>query len=68
MIEIDEIIHRMKNLKEWKIVTDVPEEFDFRGPVPFDMHIKDGIATVRVWALNLEEAKTRVSNYFNGED
>lgn len=67
MVDIESVIHRMKNLREWQIVTTVPDEFDFRGTVPFDMHIKDGVATVKVWALNVEEATSKVTNYFQGE-
>ncbi len=67
MVDIESVIHRMKNLREWQIVTAVPDEFDFRGTVPFDMHIKDGVATVKVWALTLSEAQQRVRDYFQGE-
>ena len=68
MVDIESVMHRIKNLQEFKIIAPVPEEFDFRGPVPFDMHIKDGIATVKVWALTLAEAQQRVNEYFNSEE
>ncbi len=59
-------IERAKNLKKWKIVLPVPEEFEFRGVVPFDISIRDGIMTCAVWAVTPEEAKVRVYHYING--
>lgn len=59
-------IERAKNLKKWKIVLPVPDDFEFRGTVPFDIAIRDGIMTCVVWALSPEEAKVRVYHFING--
>ena len=44
------------------------DSFNFNGPVPFDMSISAGIAYVRVIAVTLEEAMTKVEKYFEGDD
>jgi hypothetical protein len=65
-MKVEDVVQRMKELKQWQIVTAVPEEFDFYGPVPYDMKISGGVATVTVWAVSLEEARERVNEYFAG--
>ena len=45
---VDALIHRAKNLNEYTITTDVPENFRFNGVIPFDMSIIDGIIYARV--------------------
>ncbi len=67
MTDINNILNRIKNLQQFRIITPVPDEFEFRGPVPYDMSIRDGVATVTVWALTLSEAQQRVRDYFQGE-
>ncbi len=64
--DIDKVITRIKNLKEWEVVVKVPEGFSFQGEVPFDMYINNGVAYVKVLAVTLEEAVDKAKKYFNG--
>ena len=50
------LIHRAKNLQEFVVETDVPEDFRFNGVVPFDIQIKDSIISAKVMALDFDEA------------
>jgi hypothetical protein len=50
------LIHRAKNLQEFVVETDVPEDFRFNGTVPFDIQIKDSIISAKVMALDFDEA------------
>jgi hypothetical protein len=65
-MKVEDVIYRMKNLQRFQIVTKLPDEFEFNGPLPFDIHLRDGVVTARVWAVTLEEAQQRVNDYFNG--
>ena len=42
----------------------VPEDFQFEGPVPFDMSISGNIAWVKVLATPIEEATLKANEYF----
>ena len=64
------VMDRIKALQEFEIKTTLPENFRFKGRVPFDIHIVDNEATIKVLALNLEEAMMRVNSFIfedNGE-
>ena len=61
--EVDKVLLRVKNLKEFKIQTDIPEPFELRGVVPYDMKISEGVGTFTVYAETLEEAKTKIDTY-----
>jgi hypothetical protein len=57
------LIHRAKNLQEFVVETDVPDDFRFNGVIPFDMQIKDSIITAKVIALDFNEAVTQLDNF-----
>ena len=57
------LIYRAKNLQEFVVETDVPEDFRFNGVVPFDMQIKDSIISAKVMALDFNEAVTQLDNF-----
>jgi hypothetical protein len=50
------LIFRAKNLQEFVVETDTPEDFRFNGIVPFDMSITDGVISAKVLAIDFEEA------------
>ena len=64
--EFENIMGRIKNLREFEVEYRVPDSFNFTGVVPFDMSICAGIAHVKVIAVTLEEAVLRVEKYFEG--
>jgi len=62
--EFDAVMDRIKNLEEYEVQITVPEDFQFEGPVPYDMSIAGGIAWVRVIATSIEEATIKANEYF----
>jgi hypothetical protein len=63
-----QVIDRLMNLKEFTIKVRVEDNWMPNGVVPFDIHIKSNIATVKIPALTKEEAKQKVSEYFGSDD
>jgi hypothetical protein len=59
----DHFISRARNLQEFTVTTEVPEDFRFNGVVPFDMSINEGIIYAKVWAIDFEEAATRLDTF-----
>ena len=57
------LISRAKNLQEFVVTTDVPEDFRFNGLVPFDMEIKNGEIAAKVYAVDFDEAVHRLNNF-----
>ncbi len=57
------IIERAMKMQTVRIVRTLPDDFEINGPVPFDIRIKDGIITVTVHAMTLEEANKQVDDY-----
>ena len=57
------LIFRAKNLTEFIVTTSVPEDFRFNGAVPFDMEIKDGEIAAKVYAVDFDEAVTRLNDF-----
>jgi len=59
----NDLIFRAKNLHEFTVTTEVPDDFCFNGEIPFDMQIKDSIITAKVWAVDFDEAAKRLDDY-----
>ena len=57
------LIFRAKNLQEFVVETDTPEDFRFNGVIPFDMSIKDGVISAKVLAIDFEEAVNLFDNW-----
>ena len=57
------LIFRAKNLNEFTVTTEVPDEFRFNGEILFDMQIKDSIITAKVWAVDFNEAAKRLDDF-----
>ena len=60
---MDHFINRAKNLQEFEVTTEVPDDFRFNGEIPFDMQIKDSIITAKVWAVDFDEAAKRLDDF-----
>ena len=50
------LIFRAKNLQEFVVTTDVPEDFRFNGVIPFDIEIKENIIYAKVFGIDFNEA------------
>jgi hypothetical protein len=57
------LIHRAKNLQEFTVEVELDGAVAFNGVVPFDISIKDGILTAKIFALTFDEAVEILSNY-----
>jgi hypothetical protein len=57
------LISRAKNLQEFTVTTDVPEDFQFNGVIPFDMEIKEGVIYAKVYGIDFDEAVIRFNDY-----
>jgi hypothetical protein len=59
----NDLINRAKNLQEFTICVNVPDDFRLNGVVPFDMQIIDGEIEAKVWAVEFEEAVNRLDEW-----
>jgi hypothetical protein len=58
-------MNRIKNLQEFEVYIDIPDEFIFNGTMPFDMVIdRNQSARVLVIAETQEEANSKVDEFF----
>jgi hypothetical protein len=65
--DVDDVIFRMKNLKKFKVVRDVNENFILNGKMPYDVKLdKNNVLTVTLMAVDREEAERRVSEFIAG--
>ena len=60
---MDQFISRAKNLQEFTICTNVPDNFRLNGVVPFNMQIIEGEIEAKVWAVDFEEAVDRLDKW-----
>jgi len=62
------VIDRLMNLQEFTVNVPVEENWMPNGRVPFDIKIKNGVATVTVPALTEAEAYSKIVAYFNSSE
>jgi len=67
MKEFDRVMDRIKNLAEYEVMVPFPKDFEFGGPVPYDMSISGDYAFVKVIAESIEEAKFKANEYFESK-
>ena len=60
---MDHFISRAKNLQEFTVCVDVPDDFRFNGVVPFDITFTEGELEAKVWAVDFEEAVNRLDEW-----
>ena len=58
------VIERIKNLKEFIIEYELPEDFVFSGNIPFDLHISENQIIAKVIASSEKEADRIVREFF----
>lgn len=54
-----DIYNRIKNLREYTVVRNVPDGFVFRGKVPYDLTMNESEIKITVWAVSQQEADER---------
>ena len=57
------LINRAKQLQEFVVTTEVPEDFRFNGVVPFDMTISEETIYAKVYAVDFDEAVTTLDKF-----
>ena len=62
------LIFRAKHLQEFVVTTELPDDFRFRGVVPFDMQITGNILEAKVWAVDFNEAVDRLNEFLQNDD
>ncbi len=62
------LIFRAKNLQEFTVITELPDDFAFRGVIPFDMQITGNILEAKVWAIDFDEAVYRLNEFLQNTD
>ena len=65
-MDVKEVLNRIKNLKEFEVVIDIPPEMMFDGsPMPFNLRVdRNQVASVTLLAETQEEANQKVRNFF----
>jgi hypothetical protein len=64
----EQTINRLMNLKEFTVSVPVEENWMPNGVVPFDIKIKNGLATVSIPALTEAEARSKITAYFSSSN
>ncbi len=65
--DVEDILYRMKHLKEYKIIRNVSEGFVLNGKMPYDIKLdKNNVLTVTLMAVSKDEAERRVSEFISG--
>ena len=62
------LIFRAKNLQEFIVTTELPDDFAFRGVIPFDIQITGSILEAKVWAVDFNEAVDRLNEFLQNDD
>ena len=62
------LIFRAKNLQEFTVTTELPDDFGFRGVIPFDMQITGNILEAKVCAVDFNEAVDRLNEFLQNDD
>jgi len=61
--DMNQLFNRIKNLKQFTVEIDVPEQMKLDGQFPFDTQIHNGKAYFKVYAATKEEANQKVSEF-----
>ena len=61
--QANNLIFRAKNLQEFSVTVDLPENFRFNGKVPYDLLIDGDKITMKIHAVSLQEATDRALQY-----
>ena len=68
-MKMKQVMERIKNLQEFEVWVDLPDNFQFRGRSPFDIYItNNNVALVKVIAATIEEATEKANDFFHGND
>jgi len=57
------LINRAKNMQEFTVTTEVPEDFRFNGVIPFDINIVEDEIRAKVFAVDFDEAVAQLDKW-----
>lgn len=60
---IETVLNRIKNLRQFEVEVDLPDNFELNGVIPYDVSIKQNKGVFKLYASTLEEARTKINNY-----
>jgi hypothetical protein len=63
-----EIISRAQQMRSYRVQLRVDDGWLPMGPVPFDIHIKNGVATLTIVAESIASAREQASVYMESDD
>lgn len=63
-----EIITRAQSMRSYKVRLRIDDGWLPMGQVPFDIHIKNGIATLTIIAESMEAARGQAAAYMESDD
>lgn len=63
-----EIINRAQLMRSFRVQMRVDDGWLPVGPVPFDIHIKNGVATLTIIAESMTSARQQASVYMESDD
>lgn len=66
-MDASDVIERVRNLKEFTVTTERPEELYFDGVVPFDLAIQGDVVTAVILAESFKEATERLHQFLYGK-
>lgn len=65
--DVDDVLFRMRNLKEFKIKRTMDDNFVLNGKMPYHVKLdKNNVLTVTLMAVDKQEAERRVSEFIAG--
>lgn len=47
---------RIKSLEAWEVRVELPEDFHLEGIIPYEIHIENNVASIKLVAVSSEEA------------
>ena len=65
MINVMDVINRIKFMKHYGVDVAIPEDFRFSGIVPFDMIIGDNRIKAKILAISHEDALEKMERYLD---
>ena len=63
MINVMDVINRIKFMKIYEVDVAIPENFRFSGIIPFDMTISDNRIIAKILAISHEDALEKMERY-----
>jgi hypothetical protein len=60
------LIYRAMHLQKFIVETEVDQPLAFKGEVPFDLSIKDGVLSAEIYAMSFDEACNILNNFLEG--